>query len=134
MQANVSCVPSTPAPARKRRRPNQDLQERLARCEELLKQYAHAAPPGSSKGAAAAAAVRQPPAAAPRAAAASSTSSSSAAGKLSDLPATVPPTFEDPFLKWKPAGKVVVEDGSVHFMDSYLWSNVYDEVSNVPDP
>ncbi|KAK4138358.1 hypothetical protein BT67DRAFT_446501 [Trichocladium antarcticum] len=39
-KANVKCTPSTPAPARKRRRPNQDLQERLARCEELLKEYA----------------------------------------------------------------------------------------------
>ncbi|KAK3685118.1 fungal-specific transcription factor domain-containing protein [Podospora appendiculata] len=39
-KANVRCTPSTPAPARKRRRPNQDLQERLARCEELLKEYA----------------------------------------------------------------------------------------------
>ncbi|AEO63002.1 uncharacterized protein THITE_2107846 [Thermothielavioides terrestris NRRL 8126] len=39
-KANVQCTPSTPAPARKRRRPNQDLQERLARCEELLKEYA----------------------------------------------------------------------------------------------
>jgi len=38
-KANVKCTPSTPAPARKRRRPNQDLQERLARCEELLDQY-----------------------------------------------------------------------------------------------
>ena len=36
----MKCTPSTPAPARKRRRPNQDLQERLARCEELLKEYA----------------------------------------------------------------------------------------------
>ncbi|RYC59366.1 hypothetical protein CHU98_g6853 [Xylaria longipes] len=37
--ANVQCTPSTPAPPRKRRRPNQDLQQRLARCEELLSQY-----------------------------------------------------------------------------------------------
>ncbi|KJR89192.1 c6 zinc finger domain containing protein [Sporothrix schenckii 1099-18] len=44
-KANVSCTPSTPAPARKRRRPNQDLQERLARCEELLKVYSSAKPP-----------------------------------------------------------------------------------------
>ncbi|CAK7215304.1 hypothetical protein SCUCBS95973_002436 [Sporothrix curviconia] len=43
-KANVSCTPSTPAPARKRRRPNQDLQERLARCEELLKVYSSAKP------------------------------------------------------------------------------------------
>ncbi|KAL2263687.1 hypothetical protein VTK26DRAFT_5630 [Humicola hyalothermophila] len=40
IKANVKCTPSTPAPARKRKRPNQDLQERLARCEELLKEYA----------------------------------------------------------------------------------------------
>ncbi|KAI8622861.1 hypothetical protein F5Y19DRAFT_468955 [Xylariaceae sp. FL1651] len=37
--ANVACTPSTPAPPRKRRRPNQDLQQRLARCEELLSEY-----------------------------------------------------------------------------------------------
>jgi len=40
VKANVKCTPSTPAPARKRRRPNQDLQQRLARCEELLSEYA----------------------------------------------------------------------------------------------
>ncbi|KAI1192056.1 fungal-specific transcription factor domain-containing protein [Nemania serpens] len=38
-KANVPCTPSTPAPPRKRRRPNQDLQQRLARCEELLSEY-----------------------------------------------------------------------------------------------
>ncbi|KAI1259343.1 hypothetical protein F5Y18DRAFT_420813 [Xylariaceae sp. FL1019] len=37
--ANVQCTPATPAPPRKRRRPNQDLQQRLARCEELLSEY-----------------------------------------------------------------------------------------------
>lgn len=47
-KANVSCTPSTPAPARKRRRPNQDLQERLARCEELLKVYSSAKPDDES--------------------------------------------------------------------------------------
>ncbi|KAI2643489.1 fungal-specific transcription factor domain-containing protein [Xylaria nigripes] len=46
-QANVRCVPSTPAPPRKRRRPNQDLQQRLARCEELLSKYT-ANPPNLS--------------------------------------------------------------------------------------
>jgi len=44
----VTCTPSTPAPARKRRRPNQDLQERLARCEKLLKEYATAKPESDS--------------------------------------------------------------------------------------
>ncbi|KAL2130870.1 hypothetical protein VTI74DRAFT_5844 [Chaetomium olivicolor] len=38
-KAHVQCIPSTPAPARKRKRPNQDLQERLARCEEILRQH-----------------------------------------------------------------------------------------------
>ena len=48
IKANVKCTPSTPAPARKRRRPNQDLQERLARCEELLKEYATEKPEESA--------------------------------------------------------------------------------------
>ncbi|KAI1486546.1 fungal-specific transcription factor domain-containing protein [Biscogniauxia mediterranea] len=48
IKANVTCTPSTPAPARKRRRPNQDLQQRLARCEELLSEYATAKPESPS--------------------------------------------------------------------------------------
>ncbi|KAI1336205.1 fungal-specific transcription factor domain-containing protein [Xylariaceae sp. FL0016] len=48
VKSNVKCTPSTPAPARKRRRPNQDLQQRLARCEELLSDYATAKPQPSS--------------------------------------------------------------------------------------
>ncbi|VTT68134.1 unnamed protein product [Fusarium fujikuroi] len=36
-QLKTVCTPSSPAPPRKRRRPNQDLLERLARCEELLR-------------------------------------------------------------------------------------------------
>lgn len=38
LQLSRKCIPSTPAPPRKRRRPNQELLERLARCEELLSQ------------------------------------------------------------------------------------------------
>lgn len=41
LEAHVECTPSTPAPARKRKRPNQDLQERLSRCEQLLREYAN---------------------------------------------------------------------------------------------
>ncbi|KAK4152469.1 activator of stress genes 1 [Chaetomidium leptoderma] len=48
IKANIKCTPSTPAPARKRRRPNQDLQERLARCEEMLKAYASEKPESTS--------------------------------------------------------------------------------------
>ncbi|KAI1737948.1 c6 zinc finger domain-containing protein [Xylaria scruposa] len=41
-KANVECTPRTPAPTyrRQRSRPNKGLQGRLARCEELLKEYA----------------------------------------------------------------------------------------------
>ncbi|KAJ9148311.1 C6 zinc finger domain-containing protein [Pleurostoma richardsiae] len=92
-KANVTCTPSTPAPARKRRRPNQDLQERLARCEELLKEYANAKP-------------ETPP-----------------SPKLLQVP-----VYDDPYLKWNPAGKLVVEDGGVRFMDSFLLGTVYDEL------
>lgn len=98
-QANVTCTPSTPAPARKRRRPNQDLQERLARCEELLKEYATAKPDS-------------PP----------------AAKSPSPKPIDRIPELEDPLPKWKPAGKLIEEDGGVRFMDSYLLTTVYDEV------
>ncbi|ORY71978.1 fungal-specific transcription factor domain-containing protein [Pseudomassariella vexata] len=48
VKANVTCTPSTPAPARKRRRPNQDLQQRLSRCEELLQEYATTKPSPTS--------------------------------------------------------------------------------------
>ncbi|KAI2641914.1 fungal-specific transcription factor domain-containing protein [Hypomontagnella submonticulosa] len=86
--ANVTCTPSTPAPARKRRRPNQDLQQRLARCEELLSEYATAKP------------------------AAPSSSES--------------PSQED---IWKPLGKLIIDDGGVKFIDSFLWANIHSELS-----
>lgn len=31
-------------------------------------------------------------------------------------------------MNWKPAGKLVVEDGAVRFMDNFLWATVYEEV------
>ncbi|KAI1776007.1 fungal-specific transcription factor domain-containing protein [Hypoxylon cercidicola] len=86
--ANVTCTPSTPAPARKRRRPNQDLQQRLARCEELLSEYATARP------------------AAP-----------SSAGS---------PSQDE---TWKPVGKLIVDDGGVKFIDSFLWASIHGELS-----
>ncbi|KAI0024400.1 fungal-specific transcription factor domain-containing protein [Xylariomycetidae sp. FL0641] len=91
VKSNVTCTPSTPAPARKRRRPNQDLQQRLARCEELLSQYANAKP---------------------------------------DASASDSPSPDEP---WKPLGKLVVDDGGVKFMDSFLWANIHDELSAMRD-
>lgn len=37
-QQNATCVPSTPAPPRRRRQPTKELLERMSRCEELLRQ------------------------------------------------------------------------------------------------
>ncbi|KAF0641844.1 hypothetical protein FPSE5266_07085 [Fusarium pseudograminearum] len=105
VKANVTCTPSTPAPARKRRRPNQDLQERLARCEQLLKQYADGSVPSP----------------------ATMTHSPATNGSVQDAyPAT--PTNIDGQTKWKPTGKMVKEEGGVRFMDSYLWANIHDEL------
>ncbi|KAK2733505.1 fungal specific transcription factor domain-containing protein [Colletotrichum kahawae] len=129
IKANVTCTPSTPAPARKRRRPNQDLQERLARCEALLKQYATT---GSET----------PPAGPPTVSSVFSPSTqptpSSIAGpspSITQLPlpsgtASIIDDIGSPATsQWKPAGKVVVEDGSVRFMDSYLWATVHDQLT-----
>lgn len=88
----MSCTPSTPAPARKRRRPNHDLQQRLARCEELLQEYATAKP----------------------------------AGTPSDTTGNSPP---EPLPKPVVGQLLQGNNGGVQFMDSYLWANVYDEVS-----
>ncbi|KAL0933592.1 fungal specific transcription factor domain-containing protein [Colletotrichum truncatum] len=99
IKSKATCSPSIPAPVRKRRRPNAELQARLARCEELLAKYA--------------AASKEP----------------------LDHTSTVPPTqsaniphYENHQMNWKPAGKLVVEDGSVRFMDNFLWATVYEEL------
>ncbi|KAL2681228.1 hypothetical protein Neosp_008836 [[Neocosmospora] mangrovei] len=104
IKANVTCTPSTPAPARKRRRPNQDLQERLARCEQLLKQYADGTVPSPS--------------------AQASPAMNSA---MSDVMVSTPNNY-DSQTKWKPTGKMVKEEGGVRFMDSYLWANIHEEL------
>jgi hypothetical protein len=54
----------------------------------------------------------------------------------SNSPADVPmggcSLTEDPYLQWKPRGKMIKEEGGVRLMDSYLWASVYDEVSSLP--
>ncbi|KAI2623379.1 fungal-specific transcription factor domain-containing protein [Hypoxylon sp. NC1633] len=87
IKANVACTPSTPAPARKRRRPNQDLQQRLARCEELLSEYATAKPTAPSS--------------------------------------TDSPSQDD---IWKPLGKLIIDEGGVKFIDSFLWASIHSEL------
>ncbi|KAL1886940.1 hypothetical protein Cpir12675_006829 [Ceratocystis pirilliformis] len=104
IKANATCTPSTPAPARKRRRPNQDLQERLARCEELLKTYYATSGSASSI----------------------STSSSTPLDCSTDTePAPYPPKSTG----FTQTGRVVMEDGTTRFTDNVLWSKFYDELS-----
>ncbi|KAH7318159.1 fungal-specific transcription factor domain-containing protein [Stachybotrys elegans] len=112
IKANVACTPSTPAPARKRRRPNQDLQERLARCEELLKQYANgSAPPPEPQ----------------------SPQERLPTGTASEPPISTPSSEHSVNHKWLPAGKVVKEEGSMRFVDGFLWSTLHDELQAMKD-
>ena len=97
----MKCTPSTPAPARKRRRPNQDLQERLARCEDLLRSYASAASSGE-------------------------TSNPGTMSRSDDSPRDAPRFAEPP--AWPPPGKVISEDGSTRFVDSVMWTTIHEEV------
>ncbi|KAK0727861.1 fungal-specific transcription factor domain-containing protein [Lasiosphaeria miniovina] len=97
-KAGVKCTPSTPAPARKRRRPNQDLQERLARCEELLKEYASEKPESPEP------AVSRPPSQAP------------------SFYEETQPKWQPPGKLVKEDG------GGVRFMDNFLLGTVYDEL------
>lgn len=114
-QANVTCTPSTPAPARKRRRPNQDLQERLARCEDLLKQYAGAGPPpgAPSKPAEPLTPNTMDTATDPPTKATTSPDEESS------------PTYRSPSMA---TGKMIKEDSGIRFMDSYIWASVMDHV------
>lgn len=100
-QANVSCTPSSPAPSRKRRRPNQDLQERLARCEQLLQRYDENSMP------------IQP--------------STPAATFLNDNDEASPAASES-YEKPTGPGRMVPQDGGPRFMDRQLWTSFYDEV------
>ncbi|KAJ2901661.1 hypothetical protein MKZ38_001574 [Zalerion maritima] len=102
VKANVACQPSKPAPPRKRRRPNQDLQERLARCEELLKEYA-----ASSTGV---------------------KSSPTASSAASPTPSTI--HSPDDYLK-RSTPRLVQEKGNMRFMDNPLWSHLYDELQSM---
>ncbi|KAI0536250.1 fungal-specific transcription factor domain-containing protein [Xylaria digitata] len=109
--AKIACKPSTPAPPHKRRRPNQDLLERLARCEQLLKQYADGNIPNQGESA--------PAATGPSTSSSSSQFASSPAVRIEDDP--------KPAIR-PPSGKVVKEDGNVRFMDNYIRISFHDEL------
>ncbi|PNY27117.1 transcriptional regulatory protein [Tolypocladium capitatum] len=114
LKANVPCTPSTPAPARKRRRPNQDLQERLARCEELLKQYAGGSGLADQQGH-------------------SPSPSPPVTSEVKPEPSDSTPMDTDTQQSWKLPPKIINEDGGVRFMDSYLWATMFDELQAMRD-
>ncbi|OAR01078.1 hypothetical protein LLEC1_05064 [Akanthomyces lecanii] len=110
VKAGVTCTPSTPAPARKRRRPNQDLQERLARCEELLKQYATGGSPPSTS-----------PNPSPSAPSTAATTKKDALDTPSSFGTESQSTIQ-------PRYKIIQEDGVSRFMDSRIWGTVVEEL------
>ncbi|KAJ2978768.1 hypothetical protein NUW58_g7389 [Xylaria curta] len=111
IKAKIACKPSIPAPPHKRRRPNQDLLERLARCEQLLKQYADGNVPSQG----------EPTATVPEASSSSSSSQPAPPAALKVENDIKPPL--------KPTGKVVEEDGNVRFMDNYIRISFHDELA-----
>ncbi|KAJ6440063.1 C6 zinc finger domain-containing protein [Purpureocillium lavendulum] len=110
VKANVTCTPSTPAPARKRRRPNQDLQERLQRCEELLKQYAGAAPQAKEESPVA-----------------------NAVDHVKPEPSDSTPMSTDTQQSWGSAHQLVNEDNGPRYMDSYIWASISEELQAMRD-
>ncbi|PHH62631.1 hypothetical protein CDD81_6865 [Ophiocordyceps australis] len=115
LKANVTCTPSTPAPARKRRRPNQDLQERLARCEELLKQYASNSVPLPAPGQVTTPTHMRAP-------------STPGFGDTRTESSPDTPMSADGQPRGKLACKVVDDGSGARFMDSYIWASVYEEL------
>ena len=113
-KANVTCIPSTPAPPRRRRRPNQDLRERLARCEELLKHYSNGDVGGEHERLAASAA-----------------SAPTVATNLPTETSTASPALSESSERQQ-KGRLVPQEGGERFMDHHAWTSFYDEVSWAP--
>ncbi|KAI1437373.1 fungal-specific transcription factor domain-containing protein [Xylaria sp. CBS 124048] len=113
VKAKVECVPGTPAPPHKRRRPNEALLDRLARCEGLLQKCAEVKPPIQQEHAPATARLL------------SATTDNIAHAAFS--PTTRPDTpFDTPYI---PAGKIFQEDGKVHFIDSCVLISLHEELA-----
>ncbi|KAK0620079.1 fungal-specific transcription factor domain-containing protein [Immersiella caudata] len=107
----ASCVPSTPAPVRRRRRPAQDLRRRLARCEELLLQHAN-----------------QPPESPPL-------PSQQFEGQLLEAqPETPGSGSASPRPSYaRPAHIVVKDENRTRLMDGHLMASLYEELQNMRD-
>ncbi|KAI1437371.1 fungal-specific transcription factor domain-containing protein [Xylaria sp. CBS 124048] len=116
VRANVACQPSTPTSAPRRRRLNQDVLDRLARCEELLRRYADGQ---SSRG--------------PDPAATTADDDEGVRREL-DPPSAVGGEGKAPENVFKkPTGKVVQEDGSAQFMDDFVKISFHNELTALRD-
>lgn len=119
VKANVVCTPSTPAPPRQRMRPRRDLQERLARCESLLRQYSEADRAASGD-------VFSPMAM-------SASGASTPNGGLGMKTYQMQGGSEKKSTSSTPSGRIVEESaitgpGGVRFVDGQFWEQLNDEV------
>ncbi|KAF5700479.1 transcription factor [Fusarium mundagurra] len=107
IKANIVCVPSKPAPTRKRRAPNALLQERIKNLEALLEQYTSQ---DSPKQAYEANTLTQD---------VSEASVRTSLAQFNGCGGNQTPTGP---------GKLVVRNGGYKFLDSYIWGRIYDDV------
>ncbi|KAH7123178.1 fungal-specific transcription factor domain-containing protein [Dactylonectria macrodidyma] len=116
VKANVPCTPGVPTPPRRRRRPNQDLRERLARCEGLLLQCA-----GTDERAATHSAKAHFPL------------TPSTHGAPEPEPPVSRPSSDGSPQSPRPAGMMVQDESGLRFMDSHIWTSIYDELQGMRD-
>ncbi|VUC23043.1 unnamed protein product [Clonostachys rosea] len=114
-----TCVPSTPAPPRKRRRMNEVLLERLAKCEALLKQYEGVPPPNGSG-----------------ASTSQSTTPYDHTTGNTDASQSGSDSEEDNFdfkvsAALKPVGSFVLEEGSAKYVDSFPWATIQGQLKSI---
>ncbi|KAM0350615.1 hypothetical protein ACHAPU_003101 [Fusarium lateritium] len=104
-KANVMCVPSTPAPTRKRRTPNVLLQERIKKVEALLEQYTSQDSP------------KQP------------FDTPGLAQDMSEVSARSSPGYSAYTNQGLSGpGKLVAQNGAYKFHDSYIWGTIHDNL------
>jgi hypothetical protein len=116
VKAGAPCTPSTPSPRRPRRRPNQDLRQRLVRCEELLLQCAVADQ------------VQAPEPEAQSTESSQFTPSTSEAGTPGTPGKEMEPLPHRAPTGSKPAYLVLGSGDSNRVLESPIWTALYDEV------
>ncbi|KAB5575544.1 fungal-specific transcription factor domain-containing protein [Coniochaeta sp. 2T2.1] len=119
----IKCQPSKPAPARKRRRPHEDLQQRLAGLEAMLTQLTGERPasPFSKRGSSSTANAGATP--------------GSVEGQAGDWASATPASVKTPqsIHELGKHGRLVKEDGGTRFMDSQILGHIYESVREMRD-